>query len=460
MNTMLYKKKDVITKSLLIIVSITVSVAASLNITILFLLLSLTLMIFLVIYKNSPKIVIVSFFLVLSFLPSTYVSLFRFNSPLGELRPSMVIIPIAILLAFLVQIRKKNFSLINENKPIIIIFIIAMSINIIVITFRINFIDSFRQQMNTYLLSFGVLMMIILCDKIISAKATMKVFIFASSIVSTLGIVEFFGIQPYLKLYLIDRTMFYYDNRIMDGLPRVVASMGNPLILSGYLLICFPIALYLRETEKNKVLWNFVICLHALAILLTMSRSAIMILLILTLFYLFRNMNTLKIALMFLLTVGVGLVLFGFLNYFGLVEYFQNRIFFQTESESFYYRIEAFALIFKILKYNLLFGIGLNGITEFLKNFAVISTLDNTFLTVLGSDGVIGFIMFILPFVYLVKKFSKFNGFLKFTGMSLLFIFAGMGFSYGLIYYESVWGVLWIFIALVLLREKEIRDEH
>lgn len=444
-----------------VLLAILISFAASINTFILVFAIIIFSFVILTLRKKVIQTFFLLPFLLFSFVPSTFVVSLNINSPIGSLRPSIISIGLFIIILISHKLFKVDLSLVHKNSSLLGSIILFFFLNLIsIILTGFNFYQ-FRIIFFVFILSFFVLLFVLATNHSINVLRMIKISMVASTFVATLGIIEFFGIQPYLKLYLLNRDWFYYNNLVMDGLPRVVSSMGNPLILAGYLLLCFPIVLLMRDVAINKLFWNISALIHALCIMFTQSRSAILILTIITFLYLFKTVKINKLIknLLFILISG-GLFYF-ILNAFGLIQSFYDRILFRSDPESYTVRAHSFNTIVDILNNtNPLFGLGSNPIDKYVENTGILvsTTLDNTFLTVLANFGMLGLLSFFLIILALLKCFSRLGNSFKFTGNLLIIIFIGLGFSYNTTVYESVWGVLWFLTGLLLLLDRQYSE--
>ncbi len=294
--------------------------------------------------------------------------------------------------------------------------------------------------------------MVCLSSGLIDPYKAIKSSVLISAGVSLLGIFEFFGIQPYASYYLFDNPWFNYDNRIIDGLPRIASSIGNPLVLSGYLLMFFPFTLYIREKESKKLWWNIVVVIHLLALVFTVSRSAFLVVAVILLYYLYKTMNPLKVSGFLLVFLIAATGIYFVLEKYNLYTMFMERVLFKTQSESFSIRAYAYVIVQDVLKQNFFFGKGIE-LNNYLLTYGSIriQTLDNVFLTVLAGSGIIGFMLFMIPLISLANRYRKLKGMEQFVGVAMLLSFIGMGASYNILYFEATWGVFWFLTGILLL---------
>lgn len=413
---------------------------------------------FLAYIKKISFVMIISPFVVLSFLPSQYVSLFRFNSPLGELRPDIIILAVSLLYFILTGINKINRSVFKEYKGIISALSVYFVVNILSNIFNGFTFDGFRYSLFIIIFGLGFPIIASFGFRKINPEKVIKSLIIVSTLVCIIGLLEFFEVsQMYQNLYLLDNPGFGSGNAI----PRIASSLGNPLVLSAYLLLMLPCILYIREIADKKLFWNLSFLLHFLSILLTQSRSGTLIA-IAALFYYFSK-SIKKTIKYIIIIVVIGSIFYLLLDGLGYGQMLIDRLLFKTNSESVTIRGDAFGITSNILKQgnNLLLGIGPNEVNSYLQrnSYFKIETLDNVFLMSLTSLGLIGFISFIWIFVKTFFVFKKMDKNLRKIGYTLLFILIGMGFSFNVLYYTSVWGVFWLITSMLILWNRNLEKE-
>src|SRR5699024_3724910 len=129
-----------------------------------------------------------------------------------------------------------------------------------------------------------------------------------------------------------------------------------------------PIALFVREKSNNNILWNLVTILHIFTLLLTQSRSAYIVMIIIMIYYSAKNAKNF-ITNISLATFGI-LCFYMILLLFNAKENFVNRLLFTDQVESYSIRAEAFTVAYELL-YDIkevLLGLGPNMINLALKN--------------------------------------------------------------------------------------------
>lgn len=397
--------------------------------------------------------------IVLSFIPSNFVQSFMIYTSIGNINLSVIVIVILFFVMLLLRFNKLDLSFLSGNISVLATLLLFFSVSLLSSLVNSLSIGGLVYPVYTLILSAGIFSSVMLSGKAANTFSIIKIAVLTSSIVCLIGVVEFFGIQPYLEFYKANNDRFFYDNTVMGHLPRIVSSLGNPLILSTYLLMIFPMTLYLRDKESKKWLWTSVVAIHFLAILLTMSRSAILVLALITFLFLVEK-KKFKSLLKFTFVFPLILVfLYMFMNQYGLVQPILDRIMFNTQSESLTFRLQAYSASIQILiDTNLFLGVGPNMVTNYLMGagagLVAHNTLDNVYLMVLSSTGILGLIAYIFILILISRRFSRFDKDLKFVGRSLILVFLTMGFSFNVVFFDSVWGVFWFLSALLILHDE------
>ena len=411
--------------------------------------------------KNTYNLIFLAPIFSAAFLPSLYISQLRLSTPAGDLRPPFIIIIFVILFTIFYKKFTVETDVLKRTKGVALPLFLLFTSSMVTMFLSGDYLSNFRYFFYIVLLGLGTYTLVAINYKLINPYKIMKYSVLISTVVCLIGFLEFSGIQPYAKYYLLSDPEFAYSNRMLGGLPRISSSIGNPLVLSYFLLLFVPFILYIMEKESKKFFWNIILLIHISAILLTFSRSAMLLLALIMIYYLFKTMNIVKIIKYSLLVIMAAIVVMFTLYQLGLIDSFIDRMLFRTNSSSIFIRLYAFSIIPDILDGRYIFGAGGTAAGEYLKQYSAVSrlmTLDNIFLTVFVSSGMLGLFFFIFPLVYLFNRYRKLEKMDRFTGNSLLIIFVGAGMSFDFITYETVWGVFWYMTALLIMVNLKKRD--
>ncbi len=190
---------------------------------------------------------------------------------------------------------------------------------------------------------------------------------------------------------------------------RPYATFSHPNVLAGFLLIsliiiCFAV---IKQKRENRPLFLFSMFIGTIALLLTLSRVALVIYLLLffyLLFYLLQNRAKTQIAVIFL-----------FLTTFALIIFFSPVLYrFATlgiAGESFQERLRLTEASFLMLKDSPFFGVGLNNFLVNLprysmvgKSFFYVQPVHDIFLLIAAQTGIAGLLLF---FWFLAKTHRR-----------------------------------------------------
>lgn len=231
---------------------------------------------------------------------------------------------------------------------------------------------------------------------------------------------------------------------------RAKSTFGNSLVFSSSLLFGLVCIEYLRRCGSkplNTILWLSAI---AIGVLASGSRSSTLILIIYILYLIHSSGIKNKIGLT-LGTIVAAFAIYYTLDLSVIVERFTRT----ASDASIVHRLSAYRLFGRLFFDYFLIGTGLGNSYTVLQNqistgiatagFAT-NTFDNSFMDFGLAVGITGIISIIVSFVGIAKMMVKGRALVR--AASLVFI--GMSFSLNATKYQSLWGILWLFIALAL----------
>ena len=210
------------------------------------------------------------------------------------------------------------------------------------------------------------------------------------------------GVASHLPENLGTAVILDNGQRIM----RAYAGLPHPNILGGYLVIIILLLLSQNETLKfikSKILESFFLVLLTSALMLTFSRSAILGL-VLGLLIIFIDKDFLKnnFKNLLLIFATVLVVIFSYRNlYFSRIEQVNY-----LENKSINERVGGYADYYKETKNNWVFGFGLAGYQEKLKQSNPLQSgyeiqpIHNSVLFLIAQIGIVGF-LFLLVLLFL-----------------------------------------------------------
>ena len=205
------------------------------------------------------------------------------------------------------------------------------------------------------------------------------------------------------------------------------AFTGNPNITSFAIAIKIPAVLYLLFVTNNKTLlgiYTLILSSSILAVMLLLSRAAIIVISIISLFVVFyvlyrRSKDNLVRSLLFLVSIFFSVISYNSLNEKNTAEMIATRFSTATNPEkdqSVNERLNFYRIAIQDIKNNPFFGVGLGNwkltsiqrANEFLRGYRIPYRTHNDFLEITAEIGLIGSLVFIYfifyPFLFSVKK--------------------------------------------------------
>lgn len=234
-----------------------------------------------------------------------------------------------------------------------------------------------------------------------------------SGLVALIGALElYFGKNIVYENFIVNP---YYERYIRFN-PRLMSTQFNPAVLGSYLLGCLPFSFYVLKNRKMYLrLIGFLSLLFCIGIIiLTFSRGALVGLIALLLFYLWKSKKKWPLVIfLFSLIILVSICSNQTninLNRFG----FKRLISGSYDSIISEYRLGRVKMTMKILKDYPLFGIGFNHFrirfNEYCdekdkeKELYEFMIPDNMYLTFLAETGIIGTLGFLIFIFSLLKR--------------------------------------------------------
>ncbi|WP_342388768.1 O-antigen ligase family protein [Salinicoccus bachuensis] len=384
-------------------------------------------------------------------LPSQYSSLFRFNTPVGELRIDFIFLLIVLVSMIFLSLKKIYISPFRLLSSLIILNTLFLIINLASIFVNGFTLEMLRYVIYIFIISFGMIILVGISWKKVDYHKVIIYSIYFSTIVCMIAILEFFNVfRFYSDLYLEDNVWFsYYEG---SSNIRVTSSIGNPLVLSAFLLLMVNVILYVKEISAKKVFWYSILLIHFLTILATQSRSAFICLLIILGYHYFLDIKkNLTVIFAIIISTSTFLVI---LDYLQADQNFINRLLFKEQSASFNIRYEAYLIAAEMLKdiEIISFGVGPNRVNSILDTINTrVQTLDNVFLMTFISTGIFGLLIFTLIFIFIWMKLHNVTYRLKLFGRGLVITMVVMGFSFNITYFSAIWGVFWFYIGIIIM---------
>ncbi|MBN1383333.1 MAG: O-antigen ligase family protein [Elusimicrobia bacterium] len=365
---------------------------------------------------KSHWLIIFSLFLV-SLLPISFIKLEYVNIAL-TIR-ILYITSLGIL--FLTSI-KKSYGL-SRSELWVAVLIIVWIFSIVPAGNKRNSI----MYISEFIVKGYILVFIIprLIKEIMVIRTILKWIVFLASVITLVGIIE--AVAGYNIFF--HNLYWQYNGNYLDwfrGGPRggIVSTIGHPLPLASYLLICFPLACCIYYFTRKKI-YIVVAGLLAVAILLSLSRSStlILIFLLIIMFVIYFNKKKILLYMALFSTLILAIVIIPKYKKNIAMRYAWKTIKYDITSSLRYY---SYFTAYNILKDYPVLGVGPGNYCLIYSKYRdpryprnaekAWSTPDNMYLRILTETGLLGFGMFLLflgnffkNFLMAYRKFEERN---------------------------------------------------
>jgi len=322
------------------------------------------------------------------------------------LSPTIFFTDILILCLFLSTLFKKDFWQFNK------LFLLTTAVFIVSIFFAINWQEGVYGLIKFFEFSFFAFYLL----------KRIKNFKLAFTLLSISAIFEsLLAIWQFLNKGSIGSLLYYLGERSFNGqtpgianasiggnlILRPYATFPHPNVLAGFLLIVITITLF--SVKKLKVINFLSLSICSIALLLTLSRSVILVFIFLVIFKVFLSFKTksLKKIIPALGIIGVCLYFLFFSQYSAR---FSSLSLNDTSIIERQKLANAAILMFQK---NPLLGVGLNNFLSNLplflsqKNYLLIQPVHNIYLLVLSELGIIGFFFFLILLFFSLRTILK-----------------------------------------------------
>jgi len=355
------------------------------------------------------------------------------------------------------MIYKLKLKLNEKYIFIIFIFIILQILSILFTRFNV-------EVLTPYIMAIVVLFIsLVNFDDINDIKIAINIFIFAMFIseLTSYGII--FGLWHTTVGSVNNPTPFIHNH--------------SEYALFLLITIFWLFKLFINEKSIIKKIFYFTFFLTAtLNLFFNSSRSAYINYFIILIFTLYYYRSLLKQYFKYVLLVFIGLIIFLFNNnmvYSRLKVGFnnlQNTYKFQKYNSSWGSRVMAYEIGFDLIKEKPIFGNGNGNIKEksekYVKQYKMQNQIyynkyinkvfHNIYLQVFVEFGLLGFCLYILFWIVLLKEYyGEYDYFFK----TLILGYMGVSLFTGIYTHIMYWSVLMIFIVLFNLNKKRIMNE-
>jgi len=392
------------------------------------------------------------------------ISLFLFPKYFSiELSASLPIITVQRILMFCLiffvfgsQNRSRKFFNIIHTVRVkwISVYILSAAISTV---FNINSqsINGFLSVIIEQILLF--FLMIYICEEVLGVNQVIKLVKKLMFILAILGIFEsLFNYNIFNLLYTTSRQLILATTYERMGMLRATGPFGHPLAYSLVIIIIFPLMFYNTRNSKIEIkLYNFLFCILAVNMILTGSRSSMIIFLVqcVLLVNLAKGkskINNYLFIFLIMLCIIIGLITNSSSNSLGYV----SKLFYSISDSLFHTNyISDFGdnadpflyrnALFKILtnsNINILIGQGANYMVDNVINLTdlyslneytgtlVVKSVDNFYILRVIEYGLVGLTAFLLLVGNLIKKLILDIKISKVCSFSALILVASVGY--------------------------------
>lgn len=248
-------------------------------------------------------------------------------------------------------------------------------------------------------------------------NAIIKVWLVSTSIIILVALLELFiGASVFNYIDLPGKREIaegFLQVKERAGFLRLQSTLDNPVTLSVYLLMTFPLLTYMYEYEKSfvrKIFFMMMFWLAAGVLVSTYVRSAWALFLV-TIIVMFRKKYVYvfsAISLMFMIVIfteAMGVKVFGFAGNVAHSVVLQGE---RQVKKSTVYRMDMVSAGFNALKKSPIFGIGPGNFGDVVKGEYYGEPIsfkhhENFYITLLVESGIVGFLVFMLLIFYIMR---------------------------------------------------------
>lgn len=372
------------------------------------------------VYSDKKTISVINVFLVI--VVALYPILPSYTLFLGLRLHSFLAFASALLLLILVLHYNYRFKKIVLS----LFFLIILSLGITSIVNKDFFSTSFVSLVAQYFFLPSFIFVVFIQKQ--NKRLYLKISIIIGIVLCVLSITELFGFNIFSLI--CNQTDILYmmgpETGQRFGIYRIESSFGQAIAFSVYLtyiliLVYYYIYKYKNDSGRGYVLFVLLIFFFNLFIVLTLSRFPILVAILVNIVGFFTlNKNNKKIfALFSIVSLAIMLIFLSFSGENIFIKLINNIIStFKGESSEEYnpfsYRLGLFTYIQQVLDNNerWFFGVGMQGNYSFLVpteygGYTLKRSIDNGFLSILVSQGIIGLLTWSLYYLFFVVIFFK-----------------------------------------------------
>lgn len=327
------------------------------------------------------------------------------------------------------------------------------------------------------------LLLMVLIYQVISTEddvyACVKTLVYASGVIALISIINvLIGSNLFYELSTISRKVLM-TSTVRMGIVRAEATFGHPVYYAMYCALIVPLALYVWQNERKKLIPVAILALNIIAALLTESRGTIVVLLALILVVLLvTDRKTRNKILCGGIAIAFGMLIVSILAP-SIAKQFSNIIksvmiafgdsnevienFGGNSSTGLESRLIQLSGIVWMLMHNAVFGLGASchtrGTLSYYKNgrWFPRDTIDNGYVAYFVEEGLLGGLACFSLFYSLLKSSWKRTTFKNSKNLNNSFFLCFLSYVAVMLSVADVSQLLWVIIALYIIYNKECR---
>lgn len=231
---------------------------------------------------------------------------------------------------------------------------------------------------------------------------------FSGIAVSIIGLLEFIFNKNIIYEYFVKNV--FYARYLAES--RVMSTMMSPVIAGTYLMSCLPASYYAISTfngAKKRLFAALGMLVIIAGLILTFTRTSWLIALIVAVLYILRR----NIRLFSMLIISCVLIFIGIIMVTKTRPALANRVRYQNVVSYLLegHRLNRYAVTFKMVKDHPVTGVGLNNYRIVFDDYygrkdepEEFKIPDNMYLMIMGESGLVGFGLFIMFILVILKK--------------------------------------------------------
>lgn len=304
-----------------------------------------------------------------------------------------------------------------------------------------------------------------------------KNLVYASGVIAIVSIVNvLIGSNLFYRLSTISRSVLM-TSTVRMGIVRAEATFGHPVYYAMYCALITPLALYVWQIERKKLIPGGILGLNIIAALLTESRGTIVVLLGLILVVLLITDRKTRRKILGGGIIGIAVMVLASILAPSVAKQFSNIIksvmiafgdsnevienFGGNSTTGLSSRVIQLSGIVWMLMHNAIFGLGaschMRGKLSYYKSgrWFQRNTIDNGYVAYFVEEGLLGGIACFSLFYSLLRSSCKRTTFKNFKNLNNSFFLCFLSYVAVMLSVADVSQLLWVIIALYIIYNKK-----